>query len=148
MGVGRHDEPLAVERALLGSICGIGGIVDPCPPDLSAALDGLLATGRERVAARLQRFSEVPAGALVWTRSFDGYFLGQLGGPWSYDDSAGARAVDLVHVRPCRWLADPTPESDVPSATLRTFARGGRNFQQTHDSDVGRESLAIWRACA
>lgn len=144
MGVERHDEPLAVERALLRSVCGMGGIIDPAPPDLDAALDDLLATGRERLAARLQRFCRVPVGALVWTRSVDGYFLGRLAGPWSYDDSAAARTVDLVHVRPCRWLPDPTPESDVPAATLRTFARGGRNFQQTHDPNVGRESLAIW----
>lgn len=123
----------------------MGGIVDPAPPDLDAALDHLSATGRERLAARLHRFCQVPDGALVWTRSIDGFFLGRLAGPWAYDDSTDARAVDLVHVRPCRWLTTPTPDADLPPAVLRTFARGGRNFQQTHDRDVAGQSLAIWR---
>ena len=145
MGVGRREDPLAVERALRMSVCAIGGIVDPTPADLRAALDALVDTGRERTAARLHRFSQVRAGSLVWTLSADGYFLGRVAGPWAYDGSAAARAVDLVHVRSCSWLPDPTPEARVPAATLRTFARGGRNFQQIHDPYVGEESLTIWR---
>jgi hypothetical protein len=148
MGAGRTDQPVAVERALDLAVCGIGGIIDPPPVDLAAALDTLAASGRDRLAARLHRFARVPDGALVWTRSVDGYILGRLTGPWSYDGSAAARAVDLVHVRPCRWLPDPTPESLVPAATLQTFARGGRNFQRTHDATVSRESLALWNAHA
>jgi len=146
MGVGRGDDAAAVERALRDGVCGMGGVVDPPPPDLDAALDGLLVTGRERVAARLDRFAHVEDGAFVWTRSVDGYVLGRLAGPWSYDGSAEARALDLVHVRPCHWLPDPTPESQVPAATLATFARGGRNFQRTHDPHVGARSRAVWEA--
>ncbi|MHA6782232.1 hypothetical protein ACVGOW_14765 [Pseudonocardia saturnea] len=148
MGVGRRDDPVAVERALREGICGMGGVVDPPPPDLDAALDSLSATGRERLAARLDRFAHVPDGAFVWTRSADGFVLGRLTGPWSYDGSAAARVLDLVHVRPCRWLPDPTPESQVPAATLATFARGGRNFQRTHDPHVGARSRAVWEAAA
>ena len=60
----------------------------------------------------------------------------------SYEEAA---AVDLVHVRECRWLATPLMERDVPAAVVATFSRGGRNFQQTHDANVGDESLRIWR---
>ncbi|GAA1457054.1 hypothetical protein GCM10009619_08800 [Williamsia maris] len=101
----------------------------------------------ERSLRRVDRFEHVPDGAFVWTRTDDGaFFLGRLSGPLREDHGSGAVAADLTYVRDCRWTADPVPEHEVPAATLRTFARGGRNFQQTHDPDVGRQSAAIWRA--
>ena len=79
----------------------------------------------------------------MWTRDTAGlYWLGRIDGPLFNDD--GGAAVDLVHVRPCRWTAEPVLEPDVPAAVLATFARGGRNFQQTHDADVGEQSATIW----
>jgi hypothetical protein len=36
-------------------------------------------------------------------------------------------------------------EPDVPAGTLRTFARGGRNLQQTHDPGIGEQTLLLWR---
>lgn len=59
--------------------------------------------------------------------------------------SPDALATDLVHVRACDWLARPVPPERVPAATLATFARGGRNFQQTHDATVGADSAALWQ---
>ncbi len=121
--------------------------------DLQPTIDRALAMGLvgfgdagadERLARRIDRFAEVPDGSFVWTRDTDGlYWLGRIGGPLRYDDD-GVR-VDLVHVRPCRWLADPVLESEVPAAVLATFARGGRNFQQTHAPGVGDQTAAIWR---
>ena len=102
------------------------------------------AGGDERLARRVERFAVVADGSFVWTRDSDGLFwLGRIDGPLFYDD-AGA-TVDLVHVRPCRWTTQPVLEPEVPAAVLATFARGGRNFQQTHDANVGEQSAAIWR---
>ncbi|BCI51562.1 hypothetical protein NIIDNTM18_08400 [Mycolicibacterium litorale] len=101
----------------------------------------------ERLDRRVARFAEVPDGALVWTRDPDGLFwLGRVEGPYRRDTSGAATALDLVHVRPCRWLPDPFLEPDVPAAVLATYRRGGRNFQQTHDATAGAESLRLWES--
>ena len=117
-----------VERALVTGVCG-------------------MSADDERSLRRVDRFEQVPDGSYVWTRTPDGdYFLGRLSGPLREDHRADAVAADLVYVRDCRWTTDPVPEREIPPATLRTFARGGRNFQQTHDPDVGTQSATIWRA--
>ncbi len=84
-------------------------------------------------------------GSFVWTRDVDGlYRLGRIDGPYRYDSSAAALAVDLVHVRPCTWLAEAMTEAGVPAAVIATFARGGRNFQQTHDEAAELQTARIW----
>jgi hypothetical protein len=126
------DWGAAVERALTEGVCGFGGPKEPSD---------------ERLTRRIERFRDVDDGSLVWTRDTDGlYWLGRIQGPYFYDNTDAAAAVDLVHVRECRWLATPLPEHDVPAAVIATFRRGGRNFQQTHDRTVGAESLRIWDA--
>lgn len=106
---------------------------------------GELRVDGDRLARRIERFADVPDGALVWTRDPEGLFwLGRIEGPYRRDASAAATAVDLVHIRPCRWLPNPILEPDVPAAVLATYGRGGRNFQQTHHPAVGAESLRIW----
>jgi hypothetical protein len=124
--------------------------------DPQAAIDRALVTGvvgfgdagfNERLARRVDRFAEVADGSFVWTRDADGlYWLGRIAGRYRRDDDAAAVAADLVHVRPCRWLAEPVVESDVPPAVLATFGRGGRNFQQTHSPDVGPQTERLWNA--
>ena len=125
------------------------GDIDP-----QATIDRALATGvvgfgnagyDERLARRVGRFADVTNGSFVWTRDADGLFwLGRIDGTYYRDDDVAAVAVDLVHVRPCRWLTEPVVESDTPPAVLATFGRGGRNFQQTHSPDVGRQTERIW----
>ena len=117
-----------IERALTLGLCGFG----------EAAHDS-------RFAGRVERFANVEQGSFVWTRDSDGlYWLGRIWGPYFYDSSDDASAVDLVHVRECRWLPEPFPESAVPAAVVATFHRGGRNFQQTHHPTVGVESQRLW----
>ncbi len=135
----------SVDRALRIGVCGLPGVLDPPPHDLQEAV---ARTADERAAARLGRFAAVPDGAFVWTRSDHGHHLGRLDGPWRYDAAATARAVDLVHVRPCRWLPEPVPEDAVPAGTLATFARGGRNFQRTHTPGTAGATAAMWQALA
>jgi len=122
-----------IERARTRGLCGFGGPIQP-PPD-------------DRLARRIARFREIEEGSFVWTRDSDGlYWLGRIQGPYFYDGDEAAAAVDLVHVRPTRWLTEPLLEHQVPAAVIATFRRGGRNFQQTHDSTVGAESLRIWES--
>jgi hypothetical protein len=121
------DLQLTIDRALAMDLVGFGD-----------------AGGDDRLDRRVARFADVADGSFVWTRDADGlYWLGRIDGPLVRDD-AGA-TVDLVHVRPCRWTAEPVLEPEVPAAVLATFARGGRNFQQTHDANVGEQSAALWR---
>jgi len=97
----------------------------------------------ERLTRRIARFEAVDNGSFVWTRDESGlYWLGRIEGPYRYEPDGAA--VGLVHVRPCRWMAEPLLEPDVPAAVLATFRRGGRNFQQTHDPDVGAQSRRQW----
>jgi hypothetical protein len=122
--------------------------------DLRATIDraldrGLVGFGEAphdvRFARRVERFTDVEPGSFAWTRDPDGlYWLGRIVGPYFYDPDPAAAAVDLVHVRECDWLPTPLLEPEVPAAVAYTFGRGGRNFQQTHDTAVGAESLRIW----
>lgn len=120
------DPQASFDRAMSRGLCGFGGDRDP-----------------ERLARRVERFAQVPDGSFVWTRDGDGlYRLGRLDGPYVYDRDG--ESVDLVHVRPCRWRRSPVVESQAPAAVLATFGRGGRNFQQIHDDQVGELSARLW----
>lgn len=124
------DFGATIERARTLGLCGFGS------GGSSAA----------RLARRIERFRDVDRGSLVWTRDPDGlYWLGRITGPYFYDADEAAAAVDLVHVRECRWLTAPLLEPSVPAAVIATFRRGGRNFQQTHDAAVGAESMRLWK---
>ncbi|HKV18062.1 MAG TPA: GAF domain-containing protein [Mycobacterium sp.] len=124
------DVAATIERARALGLCGFG----------ERGVPG------DRLARRIERFRDVDRGSFVWTRDPDGlYWLGRITGSYFHDTDEDAAAVDLVHVRECRWLATPLMERDVPAAVVATFSRGGRNFQQTHDANVGAESLRIWR---
>ncbi len=143
----REDVDLraTVDRARALNLCGFGGVLRPPPDHLQAAIDLAEKHYDLRFARRIARFADVEPGSLAWTRDADGLFwLGRIGGHYVYDAADAAAAVDLVHVRECRWLAEPLLEPMVPTAVVATFRRGGRNFQQTHHSAIGAESLRIW----
>ena len=122
------DWRATLERARRLNLCGLGQVArDPAE--------------EERLARRVDRFAAARDGSFVWTRDPDGLFwLGRLDGPYFRDEDDSAVAVDLVHVRPCNWLAEPLLEPEVPAAVAATFRRGGRNFQQTHDAAVSQET--------
>lgn len=143
----RDDIPAgaAVERALTQGLCGVGGLLEPAPRTLEAAVEAMRQQHDERQSGRLRRFAAVDDGAYVWTRDVDDmYWLGRLAGAWRYDDSPAAVKIDLVHVRPCQWLKDAIADASVPAGVLATFARGGRNWQQTHDYAAAEQSARLW----
>jgi hypothetical protein len=126
------DLQTTIDRARARLVCGFGRLVTK-PVD------------EQRLARRIDRFAEIPDGSFVWTRDARGLFwLGRIDGRYFYDDDTAAAAVDLVHVRPCIWLTAPLLESEVPTAVVTTFGRGGRNLQQTHNPTVGTETERIW----
>jgi hypothetical protein len=119
------DHAAAVERALRLGLVGVGEPADA------------------RAERRLERFAAAPVGAYVWTRHPAGRLhLGRITGPCRRDDDGAD--VDLVHVRDCDWIAEPVDPALVPPAVAQTFARGGRNFQQTHPGDVEVETARVW----
>jgi hypothetical protein len=61
------------------------------------------------------------------------------------DDAEAAGAVGLAHVRPAVWMDRPFGEAEVPAAVAAAFARGGRNFQRTHDAAAERRTAELWR---
>jgi hypothetical protein len=103
--------------------------------------------GRSEKADRMvHRFATVPEGTFAWTRDRTGrYRLGRIAGPLRIDRSGRARGVGITHVRKTEWLERALAESEVPPAVAQTFARGGRNFQRTHDADAERQTAEIWR---
>jgi hypothetical protein len=139
-GVGAQH---GVERGLVG----IGDALGDVPATLGEAVAAAADAHGEKAGRMLQRFAEVPDGAFVWTREAGGdYRLGRIAGPWRYDDSPAARRVGLHHVRPATWLERPFGEHEVPAGVSATFARGGRNFQQTHDAAAERRTAELWDA--
>jgi hypothetical protein len=99
----------------------------------------------EKAARALDRFAKVPDGAFVWTRDRAGdYHLGRITGAVREDRSPAACAVGIAYVRDTSWLARALNENEAPPAVVRTFARGGRNFQRTHDPEAERMTSEIW----
>lgn len=135
----------ATARALELSLCGLGGILPYPPGSLEQAVVAAGDVHDDRLARRLRRFADAPAGAFVWTRMDEEYYLGRLTGPWRYDSNAAAREVDLVHVRDCRWHPEPVAPVQVPGAVRATFARGGRNWQRIRSAEAFSETERWWR---
>ena len=144
----RHDdipEFAAVARALERQVVGVGGCLESVPGSLAEAVVAVADQHDERLARRLDRFASAPDDAFVWTKDSEGrLWLGRLAGPWYYDSSPEAHEIDLVHVRRCHWMNAPVPDRLVPPAVHVTFARGGRNWQQTHDVDASKISAILW----
>lgn len=119
-----------IDRARRLGICGFGQFVDRSGE-------------QERLARRVDRFTELDDGSFVWTRDTYGHFwLGRISGPYCHD--AKGAAADLVHTRPCEWLSAPILEQDAPAAVVATFRRGGRNFQEIHHPSIGHETQVTW----
>jgi hypothetical protein len=116
---------------------------------LAQGLVGIGPGDSPKTGRMLHAFATLPDGVFVWTRDTAGHYrLGRIAGPMSQTDSPEARTVGLTHVRPADWLGRSFSEEEVPAAVARTFARGGRNFQRTHDAEAERLTGELWEAAA
>ena len=130
---------------LENGLVGMGGAVTPAPASIAEAVELIHHAHGPKAGRMLDRFSELPAGTFVWTRTDEEAFrLGRIAGPWHYDDSADARAVGIHHVRPVRWCDEVFDATTVPAAVAATFERGGRNLQRTHDAEAERRTEELW----
>jgi hypothetical protein len=128
-------------------LVGTGDALETVPAGLEQAIAAAQAQHGDKAGRMLERFADLPEGTFIWTQGPGGAFhLGRITGPWRYDDSAGARRVGIHHVRPVTWVDRPIGDREVPAAVAHTFARGGRNFQRTHDQEAERETAALWEA--
>jgi hypothetical protein len=101
----------------------------------------------EKAARSMHRFATLPEGVFVWTRDRDGaYHLGRITGPIREANTASARRSGVRYVRPTDWLELSFSPDQVPAAVAATFARGGRNFQRTHDAEAERLTEELWHA--
>jgi hypothetical protein len=127
-------------------LVGIGEALDGCPQSLPDAILAVTQVHGEKAGRMVARFADLPDGTFVWTRQLDGaYRLGRIRGTWRYEDSAAAREVGIHQVRPTVWSPRRFGDDDVPAAVARTFARGGRNLQRTHDEAAERQTLDTWQ---
>jgi hypothetical protein len=116
---------------------------------LASGVVGIGSGRGEKARRAIHRFATLPSGVFVWTRDRAGdYHLGRIVGEMREDRSPAARAVGIVYVRNTAWLGRAFEETEAPPAVAQTFARGGRNFQRTHDSEAERMTSEIWLRAA
>lgn len=147
--VPRVNHTAQVAHCVEGGLIGIGWRLDELAPGTS--LDVVVATieaksevGWGRTAAQtVHRFgAEAKIGDFVWTRDTSGrYLLARISGPYRYDISEAAKAVDVHQVRAVEW-APPLNDLDVPGAVIRCFVGTGSSFSRIHDE--GARLLTGW----
>jgi len=144
------DHTAQVAHCAERNIGAVGWALDPPPP---ATLD-------ESQRRTLERWGAGPAntvrrlggdarvGDLVWTRDTDGsYLLGSVDGPWHYDDSGEAAAVDCPNTRPIRWAPRRLLDAEVPGDVIRSFSGRGSSFQRVKARAVVLSQLSYDELC-
>lgn len=117
-----NDDPMPLERYL--ELCG-----EKYP-------DG---TGKS--AVRL--LASMAIGDLVWIRNTQGvYHLGKVRGPWKYEASSEARAVDILNTRHVD-IAEVGVESHVPGRVIASF-KSARTVQRINNDITLAASVLIW----
>jgi hypothetical protein len=131
---------------IVHGLVGIGEAVDGRPRSVADAILAVAQMHGEKTGRMVARFAALPDETFVWTRQLDGaYRLGRIRGAWRYDASAAAYEVGIHHVRPTVWAPRRFGDDNVPAAVARTFARGGRNLQRTHDEEAERQTVHAWQ---
>ncbi|MGQ0504454.1 MAG: hypothetical protein ACT4TC_03975 [Myxococcaceae bacterium] len=99
-----------------------------------------------RAAGIVKRFgTEIELGDFVWTRDTSGrYLLGQITGPYRYDLSAAATAVDVHQVRTVDWAPHPINDLDVPGGVIRCFVGRAECFCRVRDDGARKYTFCLW----
>jgi hypothetical protein len=129
-----HDEQ--VEHCLSKGLSAVGWGVRKSG-DLEEVLTQVEALYNRLGRQTVERFANAPIGSLIWTMHTDGtYRIGELVGPWRYDDSSEAERLDCHQVRETYWAPAKLLSSEVPGAVVRCFSQRGSSFSRIHDESA------------
>ncbi len=98
-------------------------------------------------AHTVRRFGEqANVGDFVWTRDTHGrYWLCKISGPYRYDGSDAAKAVDVHQVRDAEWAPRPLNDLEVSGGVIRRFVGTGSSFSRIHDDAARVLTPYLWR---
>ena len=142
-GVDHHAQ---IDHCLAAGVFGIGWPVHPSPSTPEEALEAARTQwshdpGAERALRRLLSAAD---GDIVWTQGLDRHYLvGEVAGPWRYDNSPAAERVDAHQLRDVRWAPEPLLDAEVPGAVIRAFSRQGSAFERIHNEPALDFSRAL-----
>jgi hypothetical protein len=121
------------DHGLQRGLVAIGEPLAQVPATPAEAVAATVTEHGEKAGRMLERFDALPDGTVVWTQDSAGVLhRGRIAGPWTYDASAEALLLGLVHARPAVWEDEAFGPDAAPAAVAATFARGGRNLQAIH----------------
>ncbi len=144
------DHKEQVDHCVLGGIIGIGWRMDDLGADatLDQACQLIEATPGWGLtpAQTVRRFGEqAKDGDFVWTRDTHGrYWLCRITGPYRYDGSDAAKAVDVHQVRDAEWAPEPLNDLEVPGGVIRCFVGTGSSFSRIHDGPARQLTPYLW----
>jgi hypothetical protein len=88
---------------------------------------------------------EARVGDFIWTRDLEGRFrLGQIAGPYRYDNSSKAAEVDIHQVRKATWAQRPLGDLEVPGAIIRAFSGTSTSFSRMWNTGARIYTAWIW----
>lgn len=137
-----------VKHKLIGIGWGIHELPDGTPLDMVLqTIESGSTEGWGRGAARIvRRFGEdAHIGDFVWTRDTSGrYLLCRITGPYRYDISDGAKAVDVHQVRSVEWAPRPLNDLEVPGGVIRCFIGTGESWSRIHNVGARLLTPYLW----
>jgi hypothetical protein len=137
-----------VDRGLIGIGWGIEAL--PSRSSMASVFDAIENNPEhgwgKRSLSIVRRFAtEAKPGDFVWTRDTSGqYLLCRITGPWRYDNTKAAKAVDVHQVRRAGWAPKPLNDLDVPGGVIRCFIGVGTSFSRIHDENARRVTGWLW----
>jgi hypothetical protein len=144
------DYTAQVEHCLRSGLIGIGWRMDGLRSNarIDTACKRIEETpdwGR-RPAQTVRRFgAEAQVGDFVWTRDTHGrYLLCRITGPYRYDGSPAACAVDVHQVRSVEWAPRPLNDLEVPGGVIRCFIGTGSSFSRIKDPSARQMTPYLW----
>lgn len=141
LDAGRFD---GAREAVARGVVGMGEPLARLPGSISEALLATAAEHGDKASRMLLRFAELDSPAFFWTMTGpETWRLGELDGPWRYDQSDAARQTGIRNVRPAVWLEREFGAAGTPAGVLQAFARGGLNMQRIRDGQVAADTREI-----
>lgn len=123
-----------VAYCLERGVVGVGWEVDlPPGSELDDVLRAIRDTyGDPAAVGTVRRFAaEAHEGEFVWSRDTNQHFiLCRIAGPWHYEATPEAQAVDLHQVRDVEWFPRPLHPGEVPGKVVKSFLGQAQSFRR------------------